>query len=181
MTEGNDTAAWAKAHEACYETEPIMEVRDSVKIQAGFVLSLYARLPMEVPAGEDRRAAGGAIWERLHAIVTEAIADQGAENVTLDIEPLRTASRPPSVQQAAAGDRAACQHPTQGGVPGRERRRAPADVGVREEARRRGAQGGALVSDAATRALDRDGRRSSSRARVEACFRLRSLRKGECL
>ena len=112
MTEGNDTAAWAKAHEACYETEPIIEVRDSVKIQAGFVLSLYARLPMEVPAGEERRAAGGAIWERLHAILTEAIADQGAENVTLDIEPLRTAAvlRPSNKLQPEIALRASVRH-----------------------------------------------------------------------
>lgn len=112
MSENDDTAAWAKAHEAAFETEPIIEMRGSEKIQAGFLLSLYARLPMDLPPGEERRAAGDALWQRLRAILALALEGQGNEDVTLDIEPPRTAAvlRPANKLQPEIALRASVRH-----------------------------------------------------------------------
>jgi hypothetical protein len=85
----NDTAAWAKAQQACFETEPIVEMRGSEKVAVGFVLSLYARLPMDVPPGEARRTASAALWERLRRILDQALEGGAAE---VDVDPPKTAA-----------------------------------------------------------------------------------------
>ena len=112
MSETDDTAEWARAHQASFETEPIIEVRGSEKIQAGFVLTLYARLPMELPPGEERRMAGDALWERLRAVLTLALEGQGSEDVTLEVEPPRSAAvlRPANKLQPEIALRANVRH-----------------------------------------------------------------------
>ncbi len=111
VSAANDTAEWAKTHQASFEAEPIIEMRGSEKIQAGFMLSLYARLPMEIPPGEERKTAAAALWERLRAILTQALDGQGGD-VQVDIEPLRTAAalRPSNKMQPEITLRAHIRH-----------------------------------------------------------------------
>jgi hypothetical protein len=107
----SDVAAWAKAHEACFETEPIIEMQGSAKVAVGFTLSLYARLPLEVPVGEERRKAGAALWERLRVILGEALEGEGVQ-AGVEVEPPRTAAvlRPENEMQPEIALRARVRH-----------------------------------------------------------------------
>ena len=113
MSIDNDVAAWAKAHQACFEAEPIIEVKGSEKITAGFTLTLYARLPMDVPVGEERRKAGAALWEQLRAILDRALEGEGVQSgVEVEVEPPRTAAvlRPENEMQPEIALRARVRH-----------------------------------------------------------------------
>ncbi|HEY6548318.1 MAG TPA: hypothetical protein VI589_10445 [Vicinamibacteria bacterium] len=111
MSIDNDVAAWAKAHQACFEAEPIIEMKGSEKIAAGFTLSLYARLPMDVPVGEERRKAGAALWEQLRAILDRALEGEGVQ-ARVEVEPPRTAAvlRPENEMQPEIALRARVRH-----------------------------------------------------------------------
>ena len=110
MSDGSDVAEWAKAHAACFESEPLVEVKGSEKITAGFVLNLYARLPMELPPGQERQAAVTALWERLRGILESTASGQGGE-AQLEIEPMHAAVlRPGNEMRPEITLRARIQH-----------------------------------------------------------------------
>ena len=106
-----DVAAWAKTHKACFETDPLIEMRGTEKIQVGFTLDLYARLPMDEAPGEQRRQAGIAIWERLRGILRSALGEESRE-ARVDIDPMRAAAvlRRESEMQPEVGLRARVVH-----------------------------------------------------------------------
>ena len=55
------------------------------RVQVGFELSLYARIPTEVPPGEERMVAVVALWDRLREIAESLLPLAGADGrVTLD-------------------------------------------------------------------------------------------------
>jgi hypothetical protein len=85
----DETAAWAKAQQACFETDPIVEMRGSEKVAVGFVLNLYAKLPMDVPPGEARRTASAGLWDRLRGILDQALEGGDAQ---VDVDPPKTAA-----------------------------------------------------------------------------------------
>jgi len=87
VTSEFDIAEWARTHKACFEMTPLTEMRGSERIQVGYNVDLYALLPMDKPAGEERRAAGAEIWEKLKAVVESATKDGGAAR--FEIEPAR--------------------------------------------------------------------------------------------
>ena len=89
MSLENDVAAWAKTHRACFKADPLIEMRGSERLQVGFTLDLYARLPMEKAPGAERREAGGALWKRLRTILESALAEAGME-ARVDIEAMRS-------------------------------------------------------------------------------------------
>jgi hypothetical protein len=91
MSASNDIAEWAKTHEASFDAEPIIEIKGSAKIAVGFALNFYARLPMDIPPGAERRKAGAALWERLRAILDQALEGEGGE-AQVEVDPLRTAA-----------------------------------------------------------------------------------------
>lgn len=111
MSADQDTADWARTHQACFEAEPIIEMKGSQKVQEGFVLSLYARLPMDIPPGEERRKAGAALWERLRGILDQALEGQSGE-VQLEVDRPRTAAvlRPENEMQPEVALRARIRH-----------------------------------------------------------------------
>lgn len=111
MADHHDIAEWARTHQASYEAEPIIEMKDSAKVTVGFTLNLYARLPMDVPPGEERRKAGAALWERLRAIVDQALEGEGGE-AQVEVEPPRTAAvlRPENEMQPEIALRAHIRH-----------------------------------------------------------------------
>jgi hypothetical protein len=74
MTEAlGDVAAWARAHEACFEMAPLVELVKGRKVQVGFTISLYARLPLDKPAGEERRKDAAKVLEGLREIVESLV------------------------------------------------------------------------------------------------------------
>jgi hypothetical protein len=91
VSTGNDVAAWAKAHKACFDVEPLIEMRGSEKLPVGFTLDLYASFPMEKPPGEGRRATAAELWHRLRTILESALGEESRE-ARVDIEPRRPAA-----------------------------------------------------------------------------------------
>ena len=87
MTSEFDIAAWARTHKACFEMTPLTEMRGSERIQVGYNVDFYALLPMDKPAGDERRAAGAEIWGKLKAIVEAATKEGGAAR--FEIEPAK--------------------------------------------------------------------------------------------
>ena len=87
MTSEFDIAEWARANKACFETTPLTEMRGSERIQVGYNVDLYALAPMDKAPGEERRAAGAEIWERLKAILEAATREGGAAR--FEVEPAR--------------------------------------------------------------------------------------------
>jgi hypothetical protein len=77
----------------------------------GFVLNLYARLPMEIPPGEERRKAGAALWERLRGILDQALEGGGGE-AQVEVDPPRTAAvlRPENKMEPEISLRARVRH-----------------------------------------------------------------------
>jgi hypothetical protein len=90
MSEDSDDTAWAASQRASFEVEPLIEMKGAEKVQVGFTFVLYARLPMEKPAGAERQEAGLAIWQRLRSVLQSVLPDQGALRV--EIEPPRMAA-----------------------------------------------------------------------------------------
>jgi hypothetical protein len=88
---GSDVEAWARAHEACFEVAPLVEQGKAGKVQVGFTLSLYARLPLDKAPGADRRTAAAEVWERLRQIVQSLVPDEEGR-ARVEIEAPRTAA-----------------------------------------------------------------------------------------
>jgi hypothetical protein len=89
-TESHD-ATWARAHRACFQIGPLVEMRGKAKIQVGFTLDLYAALPMEKSAGEERIQESKRIWEHLRAIV-ESLRPGDGGTARVEIDPQRVAA-----------------------------------------------------------------------------------------
>jgi hypothetical protein len=111
MSAEQDTTGWAEAHQACFEIDPLIEMRGAEKIQVGFTLELYARLPMEGGPGPERRQSGAAVWERLRTILESVLPREGG-SARLEIEPRRMAAvlRPESQMEPEVTLRARIFH-----------------------------------------------------------------------
>ena len=75
--EGSEVAAWARAHEACYELGPLVEMVKGRKVQVGFTLGLFARLPLGTGPGPAREAAARDVWEKLREIGQQLAPREG--------------------------------------------------------------------------------------------------------
>ena len=91
MSIESDDVAWASAHRACYQVLPLVETRKTAKMQIGYIVDLYAALPLDKAAGEERIEETKRIWGRLRTIV-ESLAPAEGSTVRVEIEPLRTAA-----------------------------------------------------------------------------------------
>lgn len=82
--------AWTREHRVAYELAPLLEMRRGEKVPAGFTLSLYAAIPMELPAGAERQQAYRELLGELQALLEAAVpAEKRSARVELD--PPRTA------------------------------------------------------------------------------------------
>ena len=61
---------WARANKAAWELLPLVEMNGHVRVQVGFHLELYARIPGSLPPAT-REAAMPALWDRLREIVED--------------------------------------------------------------------------------------------------------------
>ena len=91
MSIESDDVAWASAHRACFQVLPLVEMRRNAKMQVGFIVDLYATLPMDKAAGQERIEETKRIWDRLRTII-ESLAPAEGSTARVEIEPLRTAA-----------------------------------------------------------------------------------------
>ena len=88
---GSDVAAWAAAHGASYEVAPLVEMVRGRRVQVGFTISLFARLPVETGPGPERVAAAAEIWEALREIA-QSLAPRVGPKARVDVEAQRPAA-----------------------------------------------------------------------------------------
>jgi len=65
-----DWVEWAKAHKACFDVQPLIEMHKGEKVQVGFELRLYAQMP---PDGERAGAASMEIYGRLREMLESVV------------------------------------------------------------------------------------------------------------
>ena len=106
-----EDAAWARAHRACFQVGPLVEMQGKQKVQVGFTVDLYAALPREQVPGPERIAEAARIWERLRTIVESLAAEEGS-TARVEIEPFRVAAylRPENELKPEIGLRARVFH-----------------------------------------------------------------------
>ena len=75
---GSDAAAWARAHQACFEVTPLEESVKGRRVQVGFTVTLYAGLPLEKGPGGERRADTAKVWEGLREILQTLVPKEGS-------------------------------------------------------------------------------------------------------
>ena len=87
---GPDLTAWADAHAACFEVEPLIELLRGRRVHVGFTVSLFARLPMEERARAERLVRAAEIRGTLRQLL-ETLAPPEGSRARLEIEPHRSA------------------------------------------------------------------------------------------
>jgi hypothetical protein len=83
---------WASQAKAAWEVTPLVEMERGRRVQVGFELTLYARIPSEAPPGEDREAVVLALWDRLRDIAESLLPLLGADG-RLEVDPFEAAAR----------------------------------------------------------------------------------------
>ena len=86
-----DVAEWARAHEASFEVGPLVEMVKGRRVQVGFTLGLYARLPLGSGPGFERRAAAAEIWEELREIA-QSLAPREGGRARVEVDAPRAAA-----------------------------------------------------------------------------------------
>jgi hypothetical protein len=86
-----EARAWAEKNKAAWELCPLVEMLRGERVQVGFELELYARIPSGM-GDEERQEAVVAIWDRLRQIA-ESIAPEEPAHARLEVEPFDAAGR----------------------------------------------------------------------------------------
>jgi hypothetical protein len=83
--------AWARAHKASFEIQPLVERHKGKQVEVGFEVSLFARMDRDVPA-EEARPSNLAIYHKLREML-ESLVPADHPVARLDVGPLRTAAK----------------------------------------------------------------------------------------
>ena len=83
---------WAQQSKAAWEVTPLVEMERGRQVQVGFELSLFARVPIDLPPGADRQAAAEALWDRMRTLAESLVALAGAD-ARLEVDPYEAAAR----------------------------------------------------------------------------------------
>jgi len=86
------TREWATANRAAWEIAPQIETVRGEKRQTGYALTLYARIPIEIPPSEERTRAVLASWDRL-CLIAQSLGDRCGEGARVEIDPFDAAGR----------------------------------------------------------------------------------------
>jgi len=87
-----DCRTWAQKAKAAWEVTPLIEMERGAPVQVGFELSLYARVPDDLPPGPDREAATERIWDRMREIA-ESLVPLAGTDARVEVDPFEAADR----------------------------------------------------------------------------------------
>jgi hypothetical protein len=87
-----ETQDWARLNKAAWEIAPLVEMHKGERMQVGFELSLYARLPPEAQASAAEEAALEGLWDRLREIA-ESLLPIAGSGARIEIDPFEAAGR----------------------------------------------------------------------------------------
>ncbi len=82
--------SWAREHKAAWEMTPLVEMHKGERMQVGFELALYARVPPGVEPSDE--AALEQLWDRLRE-VAESLLPLVGERGRIEIDPFEAAER----------------------------------------------------------------------------------------
>ena len=85
-----ETQQWARANKASWELTPLVEMHRGERVQVGFELELYARIPAGLAAEDEGPLE--ALWIRLREIA-ESLPATLAEAARIEVEPFEPADR----------------------------------------------------------------------------------------
>jgi hypothetical protein len=85
------TRKWAKQAKASWEMAPLVEMNRGERVQVGFELELYARIPPEAAAAADEPTID-ALWNSLREIAESLPACLG-DDARIELEPFEPAGR----------------------------------------------------------------------------------------
>ena len=77
---------WAEENRAAWDLTRLVEMHEGKPVQVGYTLSLYARVPTEIPPSPERRAAVIATWDRLREIADSLVAHE-PEGTDIEVGP----------------------------------------------------------------------------------------------
>jgi hypothetical protein len=83
---------WAQEAKAAWELRPLVDQQKGERIQVGFEIDLYARLPIDVPPGPQRQASAERLWDRLREIAEQLLPVAGVDG-RLEVDPYEAAAR----------------------------------------------------------------------------------------
>lgn len=86
------TRTWAESNRAAWELVPLVEMVRGERRHVGYLLNLYARIPVEIPPSPERARAVRATWDRLRDIAL-SLAGLGQEGETVEVAPFDAAGR----------------------------------------------------------------------------------------
>ncbi len=84
-----ETQQWARATRASWELRPLVEMHEGRRVQVGFELDLYARLP---DLSSQEESPMEALWQRLREIA-ESLPALLATGARIEVEPFEAADR----------------------------------------------------------------------------------------
>jgi hypothetical protein len=87
-----ESRIWARRVKAAWELRPLIDQQKGLRIQVGFELDLYARVPTEVPPGAERQAGAERLWDQLREIAELLLPLAGADG-RLEVDPYEAATR----------------------------------------------------------------------------------------
>jgi len=87
-----ESRIWARRVKAAWELRPLIDQQKGQRIQVGFELELYARVPTEVPPGAERQAVAERLWDQLREIAELLLPLAGADG-RLEVDPYEAAAR----------------------------------------------------------------------------------------
>ena len=87
-----ESRIWARQVKAAWELRPLIDQQKGQRIQVGFELELYARVPTEVPPGAERQAGAERLWDQLREIAELLLPLAGAD-CRLEVDPYEAAAR----------------------------------------------------------------------------------------
>jgi hypothetical protein len=87
------TQSWARQTMAAWELTPLVEMHKGERVQVGYELELYARIPADRPAGDEQRQhVVEALWDKLREIA-ESLPPALGEHARIEVEPFEAADR----------------------------------------------------------------------------------------
>jgi len=87
-----ETQAWARDNKAAWEVAPLVEMHKGERLQVGFELEMYARIPVAIPPSAEREKVVEALWDRLREIAESLLPIVG-DNSRIEVEPFEAAGR----------------------------------------------------------------------------------------
>jgi hypothetical protein len=83
---------WAEHAKAAWEVTPLVEQQKGERVQVGFELGLFGRIPIEIPPGPERQAAAERVWDRLREIAESLLPLAGVDG-RIEVDPYEAAAR----------------------------------------------------------------------------------------